>query len=298
APQAEVAAGEAAVPAKADFAGASFLFTGKMASMKREDAEANVKAAGGVVFSSVSSKLHYLVIGDEGSPLYGQGKKGSKQTKAEEINAAGGNIRIISEKTFLQMLAGRPLTVSADATLAGCERLWQMALTPGNADAPLAAFARKYLRAHHTDIGQQITGRPVDAGSEIPASFLTFERVQPLFSETRKPLRDFALELAKWEFARWAPAMEAIIKMCELPFPDVRKFVGEALLADDSPQHRRYRIDPAVLTPRAVFSFCESPDEATRQLGMSLIQRLPRLQVPEELFRLTESPDRHVRAFA
>ena len=30
---------------------------------------------------------------------------------------------------------------------------------------------------------------------------------------------------------------------------------------------------------------------------MQLIQRSPRLQVPEELFRLTESPDRVVRAF-
>jgi hypothetical protein len=291
-------AAPAAAAAKVDLGGASFLFTGKMASMKREDAEAQVKANGGAVFSSVSAKLHYLVIGDEGSPLYGQGKKGSKQTKAEDLNASGGNIRIISETAFLQMLKGKPLTVSADATLAGCERLWQMALAPGNADAPLAAFARKYLRAHHPDIGQQLTGRPVDPGAEIPASFLTFERVQPLFAETRKPLRDFALELAKWEFARWAPPMEAIIKLCELPFPDVRKFVGEALLADDSAQHRCYRVDPAVLTPRAVFSFCESPDEATRQLGMALIQRLPRLQVPEELYRLTESPDRHVRAFA
>jgi hypothetical protein len=73
--------------------------------------------------------------------------------------------------------------------------------------------------------------------------------------------------------------------------------VTKALLADDAPEHRRYRIDPDKLSPAAVFSFCESPDEETRILGMELIRRSPRLQVPDELFRLTESPDRKVRAF-
>src|SRR5262249_58726814 len=75
------------------------------------------------------------------------------------------------------------------------------------------------------------------------------------------------------------------------------QFVAQALLADDAPEHRRYRIDPATLSPTAVYSFCESPDEQTRELGMKLIERHPRLKVPEELFRLTESPDRKVRAF-
>jgi hypothetical protein len=68
-------------------------------------------------------------------------------------------------------------------------------------------------------------------------------------------------------------------------------------VAEVAPAPRRYRIDPAVLTPSAVYSFCESPDEGTRMLGMELIKRSPRLQLPEELFRLTESPDRKVRAF-
>lgn len=125
-------------PVTVDLQGASFVFTGKLATMTRGEAEGKVKAANGVALSSVTSKLFYLVIGDEGSPLYGQGKKGSKQVKAEELNAAGANIRIISETAFLQMLAGRPQTASADATTAGCERLWQMLVAPGPAEAPLA----------------------------------------------------------------------------------------------------------------------------------------------------------------
>ena len=63
--------------------------------------------------------------------------------------------------------------VSADATLAGCERLWQMLNAPGPADAPLSRFALKYFRRHHPDIALAETDRPVDPGAEIPAAFLT-----------------------------------------------------------------------------------------------------------------------------
>lgn len=295
APSGEKGGGEGATPV--DLGGRTFLFTGKMATMKREVAEQRVRDAGGVVWQTVSSKLHYLVIGDEGSPLYGHGKKGSKQTKAEELNASGANISIISETAFLRMLSGEQQAYSADATLAGCQRLWQMVIAPGTGEDRLAQFAMKYIRRHHPEIGPDETERPVDPGAEIPPSFLTFDLVKPLFSETRKVLRDFALGLAKWEFARWSPPAGDLLRLCELPFGEVRKFVAEALLADDEPEHRRYRIDPAVLAPAAVYSFCESPDEQTRQLGMELIRRSPRLQVPEELFRLTESPDRKVRSF-
>ncbi|HEX5270254.1 MAG TPA: BRCT domain-containing protein, partial [Gemmataceae bacterium] len=284
--------------ATVNLGGASFLFTGKMATMPRKDAEDKVKQLGGVKASSVTKSLHYLVIGDEGSPLYSGGKKGDKQTKAEQLNAAGANIRIISETAFLQLLAGTArAAAAADATLAGCEVLWRMAVAPGPAEARRGEFARKYILRHHPEIGPAQTDRPVDPGAEIPPEFLTFARVEPLFAETRKPLRDFALELARYEFARWKPPAEALLALSELPHADVRKFVAEALLADDDPEKRRYRIDPDTLAPEAVYRFCESSDPETRKLGMQIIRRSPRLQVPEEMFRLTESPDRLVRGF-
>ncbi len=286
------------VAMEADFDGATFCFTGKMATMQRKEAETKVKEANGVPVSSVSSKLHYLVIGDEGSPLFGQGLKGSKQTKAEEINEKkSGNIQIISETAFIQMLHGQRAEVSADATLAGCERLFKMAISPGKDDAPTAQFARQYMRLHHTDIANEKTGKAPDPGAEIPTEFLTYERFEPLFAETRKPLRDFVLDLAKWEFARWRPSAESLVQLCESPHDDVRAFVMRALLIEDEPEHKRFRIDPETLSPAAALSFCESPDEETRTLGMELIRRYPRFRVPEELFRLTESPDRKVRAF-
>ena len=296
APRAATAAPRAA-PAAVDLQKASFLFTGKLSTLTRDEAEKQVKDRNGVAASSVSPKLHYLVIGDEGSPLYGQGSKGSKQTKAEELNEKGANIRIISETMFLQMIAGQATTASAGSTEAGCERLWQLVVAPGPADAPVAKFAREYVRRHHPDIGQELTDKPVDPGAEIPAAFLSFERVLPLFSESRKPVREFALELAQWEFARWNPSVDRLVEMSEIPFMDVRRFVAKSLLAEDTKPNRRFRLDPSKLEASAVYRFCESNDEETRALGMELIARLPKLRVPEELFRLTESPDRKVRAF-
>ncbi len=296
APRAAAAAPVAAGPV--NLGGASVLFTGKLATMTRNDAQAQVRDASGAVASSVTKKLHYLVIGDEGSPLFSGGAKGDKQLKAEQLNAAGANIRIVSETAFLRMLAGTASPApSGDATRAGMERLWEMALAPGPAEQRRGEFARLYVRRHHSELGPSLTDRPVDPGAEVPPDFLTFERVGPLFAETRKPIRDFALELARWELARWKPSGEALLALSELPHADVRHFVAEAMLAEDTPETRRFRIDPDTLAADAVYRFCESADADTRKLGMKLIQRSPRLQVPEELFRLTESPDRTVRGF-
>ncbi len=290
--------GHSPPPTSTDLKKATFLFTGKLATMTRDVSEGKVKDANGTVAGSVTKNLAYLVIGDDGSPLYGKGKKGSKQVKAEELNAAGANIQIISETRFLEMLAGQTSApASADRTLAGCEKLWEMVTAPGPAEASLGEFARKYIRRHHPAICQHETERPVDPGAEIPASFLTWERVEPLLRESRKPIRDFALELAKWEFARWNPPADDLVPMSENPYADVRRFVAKALLAEANPETKTYRIDPASLAPAAAYRFCESPDDETRALGMELIRRLPKLRVPEELFRLTESTDRRVRAF-
>ena len=86
------------------FTGKSFVFTGKMATMDRRAAQARVKALGGEAPSQVVKGLDYLVIGDDGSPLFGQGRKGSKMVKAEAYNAGGGAIRIIPEREFVEMV--------------------------------------------------------------------------------------------------------------------------------------------------------------------------------------------------
>ena len=294
---APVAAATPAQPAQIDLKGQSFLFTGKLNTMTRDEASAKVAAAKGKNSGSVTAKLDYLVIGDEGSPLYGAGRKGSKQVAAEKLVGQGAAIKIISETAFLQMLAGEQRTFSEDTTAEGCETLWRMATEPGPMDAPLRQLALTYLRRHHNDISLALTDRPVDPGAEIPADFLSFERVRAVLADPRPELRAFGLELARWELARWKPPMSAVVELSESPHADVRELMMKALLADESKEHARYRIDPRSLTADAVYRFCESLDAGTRALGMKLIGRDPGLAVPEELFRLTESPDRQVRAF-
>ncbi|HEY0132731.1 MAG TPA: BRCT domain-containing protein [Nannocystis sp.] len=288
---------KAAAPKTIDLGGKSFLFTGKLATMVRDEAEAKVTGAGGKNSSSVTAKLDYLVIGDEGSPLYGGGRKGSKQVAAEKLVEKGAGIKIISETAFLQMLAGEQREFTADSVTAGCDRLWEMATGPGPADAPQASFARHYIRRHHPDISLALTDRPVDPGAEIPTSYLSWARVKPLLVDARAPVRQFGVELARWELARWAPPINEIVEVTEAPYPEVREFFAKALLADESVEHRRYRVDPASLTASAVYGFCESLVSETRGLGMQLIHRYPKLAIPEELFRLSESPDRQVTAF-
>ncbi len=71
--------------------GQTFLFTGTLLQLKRSDAEAMVEKNGGKIVSGVSSKLNYLVVGDDA---------GSKLEKAKKINT----VKIISEEEFLKML--------------------------------------------------------------------------------------------------------------------------------------------------------------------------------------------------
>ena len=69
----------------------TFLFTGTLNKLKRSEAEAMVEEHGGKIVSGVSSKLNYLVVGEDA---------GSKLEKAKKINT----IRIITEDEFLQLV--------------------------------------------------------------------------------------------------------------------------------------------------------------------------------------------------
>jgi len=116
---AEVVVEDAAAPAPAALApverdpndrvaGHAFVFTGKLATMKREDAQAAVVARGGNAPDDVSKKLDYLVIGDEASALTGGGEKSSKHKKADKLVKDGAPLRIISEAEFRVLVALDP----------------------------------------------------------------------------------------------------------------------------------------------------------------------------------------------
>ncbi|GAK59443.1 hypothetical protein GobsU_26601 [Candidatus Vecturithrix granuli] len=86
--------------------GKSFAFTGEMTTMSRKHAQEEVLRRGGSIPSSVTRELDFLVVGSKNSPLInnGNGKKGKKLRKVEELNQRGDKIQIITEGQFIDML--------------------------------------------------------------------------------------------------------------------------------------------------------------------------------------------------
>ncbi|MBW2542840.1 MAG: NAD-dependent DNA ligase LigA, partial [Deltaproteobacteria bacterium] len=79
-------------PADGDaLAGKTFVVTGTLANMTRDEAKRRIRAQGGKVTGSVSKKTDYVVVGAD---------PGSKATKAQELE-----IEILDEAGLMQMLA-------------------------------------------------------------------------------------------------------------------------------------------------------------------------------------------------
>jgi len=78
--------------AEGTLSGQTFLFTGTLSKLKRSDAEAKVEEHGGKLLSGVSSKLNYLIVGEDA---------GSKLEKAKKINT----IKILTEDEFINMIS-------------------------------------------------------------------------------------------------------------------------------------------------------------------------------------------------
>ncbi len=75
------------------FAGLTFVLTGTLPTMTRDEAGARIKAAGGKVSGSVSAKTSYVVAGDAA---------GSKLTKARALG-----VPVIDEETLVRMIEER-----------------------------------------------------------------------------------------------------------------------------------------------------------------------------------------------
>jgi len=77
-------------PKDLKLSGKSFVFTGGLKTLSREEAESRVEALGGKASSSVRKKTDYVVVGEE---------PGSKYEKAKSLG-----VKILTEEDFLQLI--------------------------------------------------------------------------------------------------------------------------------------------------------------------------------------------------
>lgn len=78
-------------------------FTGRLASMPRDEAWEAIRSAGGIPCRNVTHQTDILVIGMEGWPLLPDGTVSRKLSYAEKLRAQGYPVRIISEMEFLEI---------------------------------------------------------------------------------------------------------------------------------------------------------------------------------------------------
>jgi DNA ligase (NAD+) len=81
-----------AAPQDGPLAGKTFVLTGALTAMTRDEAKERIQALGGKVTGSVSKKTDYVIFGD---------KAGSKLSKAQELG-----VETLDESQFEALLAG------------------------------------------------------------------------------------------------------------------------------------------------------------------------------------------------
>lgn len=86
------------------FYGSSFVLTGKLKNMKRQDAIDLIRQKGGRIHSNVEATTNYLVLGDKTYQDYQDGSKTVKIEQAEALLAQGHSIELVAEAEFMNQL--------------------------------------------------------------------------------------------------------------------------------------------------------------------------------------------------
>lgn len=110
--------------------GRRVAFTGRPATMTREQAREHVRRLGGEVVDNVSRRTSLLVVGMRGWPILPSGAVSRQLRRAEELASRGSGIRIASETVFREIIGLDPRPASQDkvysaeqiATMVGVDR--------------------------------------------------------------------------------------------------------------------------------------------------------------------------------
>lgn len=80
------------------------VFTGKLEKMERKEAMQKVADIGGLVQDNINKDTNFLIIGSLEYSSNVKGNKSNKMKKAEKIKARGGDIEILSENVFYELI--------------------------------------------------------------------------------------------------------------------------------------------------------------------------------------------------
>lgn len=90
--------------------GRRVAFTGRMASLTRAEAADLVRNHGGEYAPALTRNTSFLIVGQEGWPLTGDGALAPKLRRARKLQDAGAELTVLSEEDFLSRLGFSPQT--------------------------------------------------------------------------------------------------------------------------------------------------------------------------------------------
>lgn len=121
-----------------ELSGAEVVFTGRLASMPRDEAEERVARAGGRVVEAPGPATRFLVVGEDGPPLGEDGHLTRSLREARKRREGGQELAILGEEDFLRL-------IDQDERCAGLQRLYTTQQLARILDVPSAEL-RRWIR--------------------------------------------------------------------------------------------------------------------------------------------------------
>lgn len=126
-----IGGGEPSSDSDSPLAGRQIVFTGRLATMNRQNAGQLVRRLGGTCATRPTERTHYVVVGEAGVPLNRQGRPDPRVEEALSLRGSGHGVEVLSEAEFLSLvdLAGDGEKVRQYYTILELHRLLRVSPT-------------------------------------------------------------------------------------------------------------------------------------------------------------------------